>query len=69
MLREIIGDALIIASGIVMTNMFAHIWFAGWVNCGEPNRIILGAELILSIMVVIIGIDRFIDDTKRPRLK
>lgn len=61
-MREIIGDLLIIALGIILILHFILFWFYGWILVGEPSKIILGVETAMAIGVLALGIERLRND-------
>ena len=63
-MREIIGDLLIIALGIILIVHFILFWFYGWIFVGETNKIILGVETAMAVGVLALGIERLRDDLK-----
>ena len=66
-MREIIGDALIIALGLILIVHFGLFWYYGWIRIGEPSRIILGIETVMALAILYLGIDRFRDDIRRMK--
>ena len=61
---EIIGDALVVAFGVVLAYEFTTIILFGWFGF-EPNKIILIAEWVVSFLIIALGIRLFLDDMKR----
>lgn len=59
---EVVGDALIMVFGGLSLFMFIGIAQHGISSFIEPNSWILYAEIFLSAMVVVIGIERGYDD-------
>lgn len=64
---EVIGDTIIIAAGIVFVYLFAGIAVTGGYVAVEPRRPVLVTELVLAALIILIGINRFIDDLKKAR--
>lgn len=64
-MKEILGDLLIIAAGIILLLHFILFWLVGWLKIGEPNVWIRGAETAMCIGIIIIGFERLCDDVKR----
>ena len=62
---EILGDALIIVFGLWSLLMFVTIWQYGTSVFIEPNSVILTIETVVAIMIILIGVERFIDDSRR----
>ena len=61
---EILGDVMIVAFGVVLIIQFVEIFVLG--NYGKtPNYYILWTELILSIPIIVLGINRFIQDARK----
>jgi len=62
---EIIGDLLIIGCGLAFLYIFGSILFYGNYWAGESNQLILNIEIIMALLIIIIGLERYIDDLKR----
>ena len=60
---ELMGDILIVVYGAFSTWMFAMVLFTGTFFV-EPNRVILVTELVLSLVIIAVGINRYFDDLK-----
>ena len=69
MLKEIIGDAMVVFFAIWMLICFTQFWLSptGWKLMGEPNRIVLGIETAVAVAILGLGIERLIDDFRRGR--
>jgi len=63
-IKEILGDALIVAFGVVALFIFIVIEVFGRFGY-EPNRYILWLEIFMGIPMIILGVERFIHDMKR----
>lgn len=63
-MKEIIGDALLIAFGIILIYIFAVIEIMGYYG-QEANKYIRWVELFAGLPILLIGIDRLIEDWKR----
>lgn len=66
-LVELAGDGITIASGIIFSIIFINIILHGAFIGYEDNNFILWSELILSIVILVIGIERLIDDVRGHR--
>jgi GGDEF domain-containing protein len=66
--KEFLGDALLIAFGAVLAFQFITIQIMGRYG-QEPNQVILVTEIIASLMITLIGIERFIKDVNNRRPK
>jgi len=65
MIRELLGDCLIIAFGLMMSLIFAGLWIAGEVTLYEDILWIKVLESVLVVGITILGIERVIEDIKR----
>lgn len=61
-MREAIADAILIATGVIFLFLFWEFLVYGKVYVWEPNEFIAGAELVLSIFIIIFGIERLYKD-------
>ena len=61
---EILGNLLLIASGIMFTYQFGTIWLLGWYG-REPNPAILAAEILMGLAIAFLGVNRLIDDMRK----
>jgi hypothetical protein len=61
-LFRIIGDLLVIGLAVSFAYVFVSIKVSGVIFAVEPNQAILWAEIAGSLMLVVIGINRFLDD-------
>ena len=62
---EVIGNCVLIGSGIVFFFQFVTIKLFGWYGY-EPNNLILWVEIIaLGVAVPILGLNRFFQDFRR----
>jgi len=64
-LLEIIGDALIIFFSLTVLLIFVPVLILGRYYIEEPNSVILITEIILATLIMVIGINRSIDDIRR----
>ena len=64
-LLEILGDLLLIGCGAVLIYIFFSIYFSGGYMAVEQNPLVLRTEMVTGIIIVIIGIGRFIDDARK----
>jgi len=60
LLKEIIGDSLIIALGGIFVFHFIMFWVYGRLSIGEPNLWVRGFETALFFLVLCFGIERFV---------
>ena len=61
-LLRIIGDLLVIGLAVSFAYVFVSIKISGAIIAVEPNQAILWAEIAGSLVLVVIGINRFLDD-------
>jgi cytochrome c biogenesis protein CcdA len=64
MWKELIGDVLLIAFGLILIFIFVTIELLGIFGT-EPNRFIRWFEMIMGIPLIVLGIERFIKDVKK----
>jgi len=64
--KELIGDALLIAFGVILIYIFVVIEVMGFYG-QEANKYIRWAELVMGIPVILIGIERLLDDIKAKK--
>lgn len=64
-LKEFIGDCLIFALGFIVFVHLILFLFFGWILIGEPNRIILGIEMAMAVVVMVLAVDRAKGDIPR----
>jgi hypothetical protein len=62
-LLEILGDGLLMAFGLVLLYQFITIAMFGWYG-REPNTPVLYTEVGMAAFILLIGINRFINDLK-----
>ena len=62
---EIIGDTLIIVFGAMSLVLFIDIGQHGTARYIEPSMVILISEICFAGLVVLIGLERLIDDLKK----
>lgn len=63
-LMEYLADALLIGAGISFIYIFGSIIRQGAYWAGESNPTVLRLELGLAIAILVIGIERIIEDFK-----
>lgn len=61
---ELLGDALLIAFGAVMVFIFGSISITGGYMAIESNPYILYTELGMGFFILLIGINRFLNDIR-----
>ncbi len=61
-LLRIVGDLLVIGLAVSFIYIFISIKINGSVVVIEPNQLILWAEIAGSLLLLILGINRFLDD-------
>ena len=64
-MREKLGDLLLIAAGAQFLFLFITIHIMGTYYIYEPNPIILWVETIMAAGIMVLGIDRLINDLKK----
>ena len=65
MIRELLGACLILAFGLLMALIFTGLWIAGEVTFYEDILWIKVLESVLVVGIIILGIERIIEDIKR----
>ncbi len=65
MMLELLGDVLILAFGLFSLWLFLPIFRYGEVTLIEGNRALLIAEIIMAALVVLIALERAINDIRR----
>ena len=65
MIRELLGDCLIIAFGLLMALIFTGLWIAGEVTLYEDILWIKVLESVVVVGIIILGIERVIKDIKQ----
>ena len=61
-LIKIIGDLLVVGLAVSFAYIFISLKISGAVFAVEPNQAILWAEIGGSVLLLVIGINRFLDD-------
>jgi uncharacterized membrane protein len=61
-LIRIIGDLLVIGLAVSFAYIFVAMKISGAVFAIEPNQVILWAEIAASLLLIVIGINKFLDD-------
>jgi len=61
-LTRIIGDLLVIGLAASFTYIFISIKVNGYILAFESNQVILWGEIAGSLLLLIIGINKFLDD-------
>jgi hypothetical protein len=61
-LFKIIGDLLVVGLALSFAYIFISLKISGAVFAVEPNQAILWAEITGSVLLLVIGINRFLDD-------
>jgi len=59
-MKNVISSSLVIALGIILIYHFILFWTQGRVIIEEPNKLILAGETVLSLVIVVFGIERLI---------
>ncbi len=65
-IREILGDALLMASGAAFFYQFVTIAFLGWYG-REPVKWILAIEILMGVAIFALGLERFLKDVRSRR--
>lgn len=61
--RELAGDVFIVGYGTFMLWAFLTIFFkGGFMFAVEPDTALLVLEILLTLGIILLGIERFIDD-------
>jgi uncharacterized membrane protein len=61
-LFRIVGDLLVIGLAVSFAYIFLSIKISGFIFAIEPNQVVLWAEIAGSLLLLVIGINRFLDD-------
>ena len=64
-LKEIWGNALVIALGVILELHFVLFKVKGWILIGEDNPWMLHIEIALAAVIILFGIERCWNDWKR----
>ncbi len=59
-LRNMIAFSLVVALGIILSVHFALFWIYGGVFIYEDNKVILVLETLMSLSIIVFGIERFV---------
>lgn len=59
-LKDVVAFSLVIALGLILAIHFALFWIYGGVFIYESNKIILSLETLMSVTIIIFGIERLI---------
>ena len=63
--REVLGDIVVISSGSILTGMFVTVLISGKFNMPSPEAWFIIVRFIAGTAMVILGVERFVDDAKR----
>lgn len=66
-LLEILGDTLLIGCGVAFLFIFISILIVGGYQAIEGIPWVLSAEIGMSVVVLAVGVERYIDDTRRKQ--
>lgn len=66
---ELLGDGVLIACGFMFSFIFISILVTGGYMAVEKNSLALNLEVIYSIAILIIGVERLFDDIKKRKRK
>ena len=61
-LRKFLAGCLVLSFGILCTYIFSLFWIQGPVILTEPNKLILFAETIMSLFIIVFGLNLFVRD-------
>jgi len=64
---EIGGDCLIIAFGVILLIHFALFWIYGGVYIFEQNKVVLGFETAMAVLIIAWGINRVPGDSRKHK--
>lgn len=62
---EVIGDTLVIVFGAMSLFLFIDILQHGIARYVEPDMVILVSEMVFAGLIVLIGVERLIDDLRK----
>ena len=64
-LKDIIASSLVIALGVILIIHFVLFWIYGGVFIYENNKVILTLETLMSITIVLFGIERLVSNINK----
>lgn len=64
---ELAGDVILVGFGAWMLFIFLEILFKGSHYVGEPRAIVLGLELVITVIIILLGLERFYDDLEQEK--
>jgi len=64
-LKNVVAFSLVISLGLILIVHFAMFWIYGGVFIYESNRIILALETLMSVTIIVFGIERLISASKQ----
>ena len=56
-MRKFISSALVLAFGLALAYHFILFWVQGSVVIGEPNKLVLLGETIISLAIIVFGVE------------
>ena len=56
-MRKFISSALVLAFGLILVYHFILFWVEGSVIIGEPNKIVLLGETLISVVIIAFGVE------------
>ena len=59
---KVIADLLVVGLAVSFTYIFVSIKISGAVFAVEPNQVVLWSEIVAGVLLLVIGINRFLDD-------
>jgi len=71
MFRSFLAYVLLVGLGLSLAFCFAMMWLQGTVQATEPNTAIRAAELALTLLAALLGMERLISlaRTRKPRAR
>lgn len=64
-LKDILASSLVIALGVILIIHFVLFWMYGGVFIYENNKVILTLETLMSITIVLFGIERLVSNINK----
>ena len=56
-MKKFISSALVLAFGLFLAYHFILFWVQGSVVIGEPNKIVLFGETLISLVIIAFGVE------------
>ena len=63
-LKNVLASSLVIALGLILIVNFSLFWVYGGVFIYEDNKLILGLETVMSVTILLFGVERLIGSSR-----